>query len=209
MLTRFPRHEMPAHLSEPDLDSPNPTVSNDLETHSSVLGTRKTPPSCEDTDTTGPSMSKRARTEAASGTRNRLCIGDFNSLCQAVLKRALSHYRANLNNKSPFPDQLEDRNAATGAWAQACSELEVHVEFEERLMKLVLSMLQHITPSPRLTHCPRSPHARRKLVGISRLLPSLSLRLYMGLETAASVQLGIVSRTSSNIMGLFTRCVVY
>lgn len=155
MLTGFPRHETPPHFSEPELDSPHQasaTISDNSETHPSGLRIRKTPPSSSDADTT--SVSKRARTEAASGTRNRLCIGDFDSLCQAVLKRALSHYRANLNNKSPFPDQVEDRDAATTAWVQACSELNVHVEFEERLMKLVLLTPAHIPPSPRLRHTP-------------------------------------------------------
>jgi hypothetical protein len=121
------RQETPTYLSGPDpdyRDSPRSTV----------LGIRKTPPSRADLDTT--TVSKFTRTEA-SGTRNRLCISDFDTISQSVLKRAISHYRAEINNKSPFPDQLEDRRAATNAWVQACTELTVHIEFDEDLMKLV------------------------------------------------------------------------
>jgi 1-aminocyclopropane-1-carboxylate deaminase/D-cysteine desulfhydrase-like pyridoxal-dependent ACC family enzyme len=85
-------------------------------------------------------ISKFTRTEA-SGTRNRLCIGDFDTATQAVLRRAISHYRAQLNNKCPFPDQVEDRNAAANGWVQACTELNVHIEFDEDISKLVRFLL--------------------------------------------------------------------
>jgi hypothetical protein len=129
------RQETP-HFSGPDPDySPRSTPSD--RTQPSVLGIRKTPPSRADLDTT--TVLKFARTEA-SGTRNRLCISDFDAISQSVLKRALSHYRAELNNNSPFPDQLEDRKASTNAWLQACTELTVHIEFDEELLKLVMSI---------------------------------------------------------------------
>jgi hypothetical protein len=128
------RQETP-HLTGPDVDySPRSTPSDRAQL--SVLGIRKAPPSRADLDTT--TVLKFARTEA-SGTRNRLCISDFNTISQSVLKRALSHYHAELNNNSPFPDQLEDRNASTNAWVQACTELNVHIEFDEDLLKLVMS----------------------------------------------------------------------
>jgi hypothetical protein len=94
-------------------------------------------------------MSKRARTEP-SGSSNRLCIADFDSLCQSVLKRALSYYRATLNNASPFPSQLEDRDTATDAWVQACTDLNTQVDFEEPLMKLASLTLLHSPPLLRL-----------------------------------------------------------
>ena len=149
MLTGYPRRGTPTLFSEPDDSSPQPNISDDLDAHPSVLGIRKSPPSREDAERTA-TMSKRARTEP-SGSRNRLCIADFDSLCQSVLKRALSYYRATLNNVSPFPSQLEDRDAATDAWVQACTDLNTKVDFEEPLMKLVSLTLLHSPPLLRLT----------------------------------------------------------
>ena len=57
-------------------------------------------------------------------------------------------------------------------------------------------------------NCLRSPHVQRKPEDISRLLLNPWSRLYMGLEMA-SMQLGIVLRTSLKTMALFTRYVVY
>ena len=84
-----------------------------------ALRTCKAPLSRANADTTAVIESACIK---YSGSRNQPCAADFNDFSQQILKLAISHYHADINMKSPFPEHLDDRKSAASAFIKACNE---------------------------------------------------------------------------------------
>lgn len=81
-------------------------------------------------------VTKRPKTES-SGSRRRVRVADFDELSKSLLEETISIYRAQIGGVQPYPDRLEDRDTATGAWVESCNARGVRVEFDEDMLKLV------------------------------------------------------------------------
>ena len=103
---------------------------------------------------------KRPKTEL-SGSRGRARVADFDELSKSLLEETISIYRAQIGGVHPYPDRLEDRDAATGAWVESCNARGVRVEFDEDMLKLVsVTILSVVILSTRSLHRSLPVHLR-------------------------------------------------
>ncbi|EDR11598.1 uncharacterized protein LACBIDRAFT_324274 [Laccaria bicolor S238N-H82] len=82
---------------------------------------------------------KRPKMET-SRTRGRVCASDFDELSKSLLEESISIYRTQIGGVQPYPDCLEEHDATTAAWVEACTARGVRVEFDEDILKLVHMM---------------------------------------------------------------------
>jgi hypothetical protein len=105
-------------------------------------------------------VTKRPKTES-SGSRGRAHVADFDELSKSLLEETISIYRAQIGGVHPYPDRLEDRDAATGAWVESCNARGVRVEFDEDMLKLVsLTVSSAVVLSIRSLHRSLPVHLR-------------------------------------------------
>ncbi|EDR03011.1 uncharacterized protein LACBIDRAFT_307860 [Laccaria bicolor S238N-H82] len=129
-LKNFPKSSLspPAITHRPKLNStqskvstPNPRI-------------RKEPPTTPAAETTV--IIKRPKSEF-SGTRGRVRASDFDDVTKSVVEEAISIYRAQIGAVEPYPDRVEDREAAVAAWVEACNGQGIRIEFDHDIMKLI------------------------------------------------------------------------
>ena len=131
----------------------------------------------------------RPKTES-SGSRGRARVADFDELSKSLLEESISIYRAQIGGVQPYPDRLEDRDTATGAWLESCNVRGVRVEFDKDMLKLVsLTILPNVVLSIRSLH--RSLPVHLRSVASSRPLHGLWLRPHMeSIQVHPSARLG-------------------
>lgn len=112
------------------------------EAERTSLGVRKTPPASVSASTTV--YIKKVKTES-SGTRGRMRAADFDEMTKSILEDAMSIYRVSICSVEPYPDRLEDRDLAADAWVRACEDRKVRVDFDEDILKLVISHIIILT----------------------------------------------------------------
>ena len=134
-------------------------------------------------------VTKRPKTES-SGSRGRARVADFDELSKSLLEESISIYRAQIGGVQPYPDRLEDRDTATGAWVESCNARGVRVEFDEDMLKLVsLTILPNVVLSIRSLH--RSLPVHLRSVASSRPSHGLWSRPHMeSIQVHPSVRLG-------------------
>lgn len=88
-------------------------------------------------------VTKRPKIES-SGSRGRARVADFDDLSKSILEETISIYRAQIGGVHPYPDHLEDRDAATGAWVESYNARGVRVEFDEDMLKLVTARASQV-----------------------------------------------------------------
>ena len=64
-------------------------------------------------------------------------MSDFDDVTKSVVEEAISIYRAQIGAVEPYPDRVEDREAAVAAWVEACNGRGIRIEFDQDIMKLV------------------------------------------------------------------------
>ncbi|KIK04876.1 hypothetical protein K443DRAFT_4235 [Laccaria amethystina LaAM-08-1] len=97
---------------------------------------RKEPPTTPAAETTV--IIKRPKSES-SGTRGRIRASDFDDVTKSVVEEAISIYRAQIGAVEPYPDRVEDREAAVAAWVEACNGRGIRIEFDQDIMKLIMA----------------------------------------------------------------------
>ncbi|KIJ90071.1 hypothetical protein K443DRAFT_117147 [Laccaria amethystina LaAM-08-1] len=61
----------------------------------------------------------------------------FDDVTKSVVEEAISIYRAQIGAVEPYPDRVEDREAAVAAWVEACNGRGIRIEFDQDIMKLI------------------------------------------------------------------------
>ncbi|EDR04612.1 uncharacterized protein LACBIDRAFT_330425 [Laccaria bicolor S238N-H82] len=91
-----------------------------------------------------PSVRASKQPTESSGSRRRARVADFDELSKSLLEETISIYRAQIGGVQPYPDRLEDRDTATGAWVESCNARGVRVEFDEDMLKLITARASQV-----------------------------------------------------------------
>lgn len=78
-------------------------------------------------------------------------VADFDEMTKSILEDAISLYRVIICSLEPFPGRLEDRDLAAEAWVRACEDRKVHIDFNEEIVKLVISCVTNLTNKQLIT----------------------------------------------------------
>jgi Domain of unknown function (DUF6532) len=99
---------------------------------------RKSPPSTPAPSTT---VTIKKTKLTSGGSRGRVKASDFDSITKAVLEDAISYYRTQISTVYGYPDRIQDRDWAAAAWVKACKDRGLQIEFDDDILKLVVSFI--------------------------------------------------------------------
>ncbi|KZT21733.1 hypothetical protein NEOLEDRAFT_1072839 [Neolentinus lepideus HHB14362 ss-1] len=96
------------------------------------------------TTTATTHLTKTRKMGGGTGSRGRIRVSEFGPMLRSLIMLAQHLYRCKVMTEWPYPNDVEEQGMAMEAWTAACKVKNVHMEFDEDILKLITTRASQV-----------------------------------------------------------------